>query len=104
MCAPEADERSIPEGEINDIFRANAKSPQAIAPHLANPVPVFHAIEHANRGTSCCSRGEMVANSIVWVGSEQIAEQRLLLQRFHPLFPCHNRNTAQIVQGLQLFR
>src|SRR5579885_214238 len=49
--APEANEVTITEGEIDDIFGAHAKAPDAIAPHLADPVPVLRAVQHTNRCT-----------------------------------------------------
>src|SRR6266571_1052754 len=49
MGPPKPDERAVTEGEISDVFGADAEAPQAITPHLGDPLPVFHAIQHADR-------------------------------------------------------
>src|SRR5205814_865116 len=50
MCAPEADKRPVAKGKIDDIFRSDSKAPDAVTPHLVDPVPVLHAIQDANGG------------------------------------------------------
>src|SRR6185312_1840525 len=71
--APEANERTIPKGKIDDILRADAESPEAVAPHLGDPFPIFHAIEHADGDTTAGARGEVVADSVILRGRRQRA-------------------------------
>src|SRR5438132_10630101 len=102
MRSPEANERAVAKGEIDDIFGPDAEAPDTIAPHFVDPVPVLHAIQYTDGGTPGGARSEVIANSILCIGGEQITKQGLFQQGFHPLFPGHKGNAAEIIQGFDL--
>src|SRR5438105_10451763 len=62
--SPEANERAVAKGEIDDIFGPDPEAPDTIAPHFVDPIPVLHAIQHADGSTPGGARSEMIANSI----------------------------------------
>src|SRR4029079_1111098 len=94
--SPEADERAVPECEVDRVLGPYAEAPQPVAPHLANPVPILGAVEHAYGSAPRGARREVVANGVVRLGRDDIAEERLLDQRLHPLLARHEGYAPQV--------
>src|SRR5205823_11448336 len=92
------------EGEINSIFRPDTKAPQSIAPHLADPVPVLHTVQYADRSTSRSARSEVITDGVDRISGYQIAKHRFFHQRVHPLFPGHKGYATDIIQDFELLR
>ena len=46
---PEADEGAVAESEENDVGWAHPEAPETVAPHLRDPLPVLHAVQHLQR-------------------------------------------------------
>ena len=101
--APEADEGAIAKGKIDDIFRAHAKAPEAIAPHLGNPFPVLHAVQHADGRAPAGAGGQVIADGV----SPGSVVGRSPNNGFsscgcHPLLARHEGDAPQIIQRLKL--
>jgi hypothetical protein len=101
---PEADERAVTEGEKDRVGGPHAEPPEAIAPHLGDPLPVLGAVEDAQRLAPAGAGGEVAADRVVQGRRDEIAEERFLRLRFHPLGAGHDGNAAQVVERLQLLR
>src|SRR5262249_37631590 len=101
---PETNKGAIAKGKIDGVLRADTKAPEAITPHLSNPLPILHTIKDTNRRTSGGARCEMIADGIGLLSGEQIAEHGGFNLRIHPLLTRHKRNATNIIERLELPR
>src|SRR5688572_21357025 len=100
MRSPKTDERSVPEGEVDTVLRPDTKAPKTVAPHLGDPLPVFHPVEDSDGRPSARARCEVVTDGMRGIGGHQIPKHRLLHLRVHPLFPGRERDAADVVKSL----
>ena len=77
VSTPEPDEGAVAESEENDVGGAHPEAPKTVAPHLRDPLPVFHAVQDLQRDPAGRSRGEVIADRRLLGRGQQGTEGRL---------------------------
>ena len=98
--APEPDERRIAERHEHRVGGPDAESPQAVAPHLGDPLPVLHAVEHTDGRLAGGAGGHVVADCRVLRSGDVGAVRGLLDLTLHPLVSGHQRDTPEVVEAV----
>src|SRR5438105_12614187 len=104
MGAPEAHEGAVAKSKENDIRGPDAESPEAVAPHLGDPLPVLHAVQYLKWDAPRGTRSQVVADRGLLGSGEQGAKGRVFQLRLHPLVARHHRDATKIVQAFDRFR